>query len=64
MVLVDLAVRSPAKNSSHLDFLDIAAAEESEEAGGYMDDAAQHAVSRSYEWLLAVINHLSSKCKL
>jgi hypothetical protein len=35
---------------------DIAAAEGAE--GGYVDDPAQHAVSRSYEWLLAVINHL------
>jgi hypothetical protein len=29
---------------------------------GFVDDASQHAVSRSYEWLLAVLNHLSSKC--
>ncbi len=36
--------------------VDIAAAEGAE--GGYVDDPAQHAVSRSYEWLLAVINHL------
>jgi hypothetical protein len=27
-----------------------------------VEDASQHAVSRSYEWLLAVLNHLSSKC--
>ena len=27
----------------------------------YYDDNAQHAVSRSYEWLVAVINHLSSE---
>lgn len=33
--------------------------EEGEE--GYLEDGAQHPVSRSYEWLLAVLTHLSGE---
>lgn len=39
-------------------------AEDGEDGSGFTDDATQHAVSRSYEWLLAVINHLSSEYAL
>ncbi len=57
VVLAQLTIRSPAKHGFHLE--DHLEPEEGEE--GYLEDGAQHPVSRSYEWLLAVLTHLSGE---
>lgn len=40
-------------------FLPLFGTDTEEGEDGYAEDSSQHAVARSYEWLLAVLTHLS-----